>query len=235
MEDHYALISYDDGVAETINEIAPRQLLRVRLRFSHPRENGFPSSKEFPRLNSLGKDLEELAREQNALFVGEFSVAGGRQFHIYTRDIVEIWAPRLRSLGERHGYDLEFSVKPDRGLEGYWKDLYPTEEDRHMIGDLRVIARLQEGGDNADARRRVDHWAYFPSVIAAERYCQWARQSGYYPEARGKDEDDRYRVGLFHECTMQWQDITFHTISLRHKAVEFGGEYDGWETEVCKA
>src|SRR6266567_1786643 len=71
MGDHYAFISYDEGVGETINQIAPPQLLRLRLKFKHPRENGFPSSEEYPGLNALEEDLQGLAREHAALFVGE--------------------------------------------------------------------------------------------------------------------------------------------------------------------
>ena len=234
MEDHYAFVSYDEGVSETINQVAPAQLLRLRLRFKHPRENGFPSSEEHPILNALEEGLQDLAREHGALFVGEFSVAGERQFHVYTSDSQESWSPRLQALGQRHGYELEFSVKPDKNRDGYWKDLYPTEEDRHMVGDLRVIAGLREEGDNTDARRRVDHWAYFSSDSAAARFCQWAQESGYDLEACGKGEGERYGVRVFHEASMHWQDITFHTIRVRHKTVELGGDYDGWETEVCK-
>jgi hypothetical protein len=235
MGDHYAFISYDDGVSETINQVAPAQLLRLRLRFKNPRENGFPSSEEHPVLNALEEELQALAREHRALFVGEFSVAGARQFHVYTSDSQEAWSPRLQALGQRHGYDLEFSVKADENRDGYWKDLYPTEEDRHMIEDLRVIAGLREEGDDTDAQRHVDHWAYFSSDSAAARFCQWARESGYGLEASGKDEDGRYPVRVFHEASMHWQDITSHTIKVRRKAVELGGDYDGWETEVFKA
>ncbi len=233
--DHHAFVSYDDGVSEKINEIAPTQLLRLRLRFKNPRANGFPSSEEYPALNALEEQLQGLAQERGALFVGEFSVAGVRQFLVYTSDSQEAWFPRLQALGQRHGYKLELSVEPDEKRHGYWKDLFPTEEDRHMIGDLRVIAGLQEEGDNADARRRVDHWLYFSSEAAAENFCRWSRESGYCLKAREKDEDGQYRVHIFHESSMHWQDITFHTIQVRRKGVELGGNYDGWETEVCKA
>src|SRR2546428_272227 len=67
MGDHYAFISYDDGVGETIDQIAPPQLLRLRLSFKHARENGFPSSEEFPELNALEEDLQDLTREHAAL------------------------------------------------------------------------------------------------------------------------------------------------------------------------
>jgi len=104
-----------------------------------------------------------------------------------------------------------------------------------MIEDLRVIGELREEGDNTNARRRFDHWAYFASDSAAARFCQWARESGYRPEAARKAEDERYPVRVFHEASMHWQDITSHTIKVRRKAVELGGKYDGWEAEVCKA
>jgi hypothetical protein len=33
---------------------------------------------------------------------------------------------------------------------------------------------------------------------------------------------------------MRLNDITSHTLALRRKAVEYGGDYDGWETPVIK-
>jgi hypothetical protein len=48
-------------------------------------------------------------------------------------------------------------------------------------------------------------------------------------------DDGKFRVRFSNEGTLRLPDITSHTIALRRKASELGGDYDGWETPVCKA
>jgi hypothetical protein len=45
----------------------------------------------------------------------------------------------------------------------------------------------------------------------------------------------KFRVRFFHSGTCVLTDITAHTVALRRVASELGGQYDGWETPVCKS
>jgi len=45
----------------------------------------------------------------------------------------------------------------------------------------------------------------------------------------------RYCVFLYHLGVTRQTNVSNHTIALRRKAEEFGGEYDGWGAEVVGA
>ena len=57
---------------------------------------------------------------------------------------------------------------------------------------------------------------------------------GYSLDAADTTDDGKFRVRFAHKGTLRLPDITSHTIALRRKASELGGDYDGWETPVCK-
>jgi hypothetical protein len=138
-------------------------------------------------------------------------------------------------VGDHHGYELRFVVKPDANRDGYWQDLFPSNDDWQVILDLRVIESVGKHGDDGTASRRIDHWAYFPAREGAERFSQWVRERGYILDETDTTDEGKFRVRFAHEGTLRLSDITSHSIALRRKASELGGDYDGWETPVCKA
>jgi hypothetical protein len=126
-------------------------------------------------------------------------------------------------------------MKSDDSHSGYWQGLFPTDDDWQVIQDLEVIEALQKEGDDGAASRCIDHWAFFPSQPAAEQFSRWAQERGYSSFTTEIAEGGSFHVRFSHEGTVKLPDITSHTIALRRKAAELGGNYDGWETPVCKA
>jgi hypothetical protein len=235
MGEHRASIFYDHGIRDSIDAIAPPQLLKMRVAFKQPRPDGMPGNEEFQRLSALEDGLEALVRGSQNLYVGRVTVDGHRHFYIYTSDSEEAWRLRIEALGAGHSYALEFVLKLDEQREGYWQELFPTDDDWQVIQDLKVIDALEKEGDDGIASRHIDHWAFFPSQAAADQFSNWVRERGYAFDSSDTIEDGKFRVRFGHEGTVQLPDITSHTISLRRKASELGGDYDGWETPVCKA
>lgn len=228
-----ASIFYDHGIRESINNIAPPHLLNIRVAFKAPRSDGMPANEEFEALNAFEDDLRMVAQQHESIFVGRVTVDGNRHFYIYTPDAEEDWSERVDMLRARHKYAVAWAHKRDERRNGYWKELYPTEDDWQVIQDLGVIEALRKGGDNGRASRQIDHWAFFPSRALAEEYSDWLRERGYTLDGI-EDDDDRISVRFKHYGTTRLEDISSHTISLQRKARELGGNYDGWETPVCK-
>jgi hypothetical protein len=164
------------------------------------------------------------------------TVDGHRHFYIYTHDSEENWSARLETLGEHRGYPLALAFRSnDEKRRGYWQELFPTDDDWQVIKDLGVIEALEKEGDDGTASRRIDHWAYFPSKLAAEQYSQWAKEQGYTLQDDKTTDNGKFCIQFAHEGTLRLTDITSHTIALRRKAEELGGDYDGWEVPVCKS
>lgn len=235
MGEDRAFVCYDHGIRSSLDSVAPANLLKVRVAFKQPRPDGMYESDEFPKLKALEDELQALVGQHDSLYVGRITVAGHRHFFVYTPDSEEAWAPRVRALGTKHGRPLAFFVQPDPQQEAYWQELFPTDDDWQVIKDLGVLEALKERGDDGSASRPINHWAYFPSPEAAEQFSQWATEKGYtLVGSRAADEELRICVKFEHTGTVQLEEITSHTIALRRKASDLGGDYDGWETPVCK-
>lgn len=234
MGDHRASIFYDHGIRESIDRLAPPQLLRVRVKLERPTPDGLSSSEEYERLCALEDELQAAVSAVGGLYVGRITVDGHRTLHVFTGETEAAWAHRLAALGERHRYALQFSLEPDPERTGYWRELFPTDDDWQVIQDLQVLQSLERHGDDATAVRRIEHWAHFASDAAARDFAAWAQARGYRVGATTTTDDGRHSLRFAHEGTVLLPDITAHTIALRRKAAELGGDYDGWETPVCK-
>jgi hypothetical protein len=235
MGDKRAFVFVDHGIHETIDQVAPGQLLRVRVAFNHPRQDGMPTNEEFPQLKAIEDGLQGLVDADGGAYVGRVTVGGHRDFYIYTSGSEESWSPKLRSLGREHGHSVAFSVEADEQHNGYWRELFPTADDWQVIQDMRVLEVLEKHGDDGTSPRRVDHWAYFPSQAGAEQFVVWLRGRHYGSVTMDAEAEGKVCVRFTHEGPVQLEDITSHTIALRRKASELDGEYDGWETQVCAA
>ena len=99
---------------------------------------------------------------------------------------------------------------------------------------MKVLEVLEKEGDCLEIERRIDHWAYFDRAAARETFVAWATSNGYSIQALLEPEGERRRYGiqLFHVASPRLATITHHTIELRRRAAEMGGDYDGWETSV---
>ena len=78
-------------------------------------------------------------------------------------------------------------------------------------------------------------YLFFPSQSIAEQFSHWAEERGYTLDSTDTTDDNKFRIRFSHEGTVRLPDITSHTIALRRRVRELGGDYDGWETPVCKA
>jgi hypothetical protein len=235
MGEHRASIFYDHGIRESIDTIAPPHLLKARVAFKQSKPDGMPANEEFKKLTALEDALQALVQQHESIYVGRVTVDGHRHFYIYTPDSEAAWAARLDTLGASHGYPLAFAFQSDESRDGYWRELFPTEDDWQVIKDLGVIEALQKEGDDGTASRQIDHWAYFPSQDTAEQFGGWAKGSGYTVDGSDVSDGEKFCVRFSHTGTVQLADITSRTIALRRRASELGGDYDGWETPVCKA
>ena len=234
-DDAFAIIFYDHGIRESIEQVAPPTVLRVRVVFKEQAYNGMPPTAEFEDLFALHQSIESLVKRHGSVYVGNITTKGYRQFHIFTPDGEDAWAPRLNALARRYGYEASIVIEPDEKHEAYWRDLFPTDDDWQTILDLRVIEALRKESDDGSVPRIVDHWAYFPSDAACEMFCDWLRERGYRLAPNRPVKDRTFGVAFSHKGTVQLEEIGRHTIPLRRRAAELGGEYDGWETEVISA
>lgn len=237
MGDDVAMIFYDHGIRESINELAPDRRVRFDLTYTAPASNGMPTDQEFEPVKAIEDSIEAFCSGNAGYYVGRVTVAGHRYFYCYSDskpELIEQYAVLLR---ESSGYRIEYTLTDDPKKEGYWKDLFPTPDDWRVILDSKVIEALRNNGDPLVESRRIDHWAYFKNRSEASRFAAWAESKQYRIEKVHKRKVFSRETGVqfFRTDLPAPNKISSITVELQRKAEEMGGEYDGWETEVRRA
>jgi hypothetical protein len=235
MGDHRAFITYNHGYAEIADKDKRDFLLKVRVKIKNPTPTGMPTSEEFPALSAVDEKLDDSLTGKGAAYVGRITVDGYRYFHFYINFPEQMASEAIDNVSKQTSYKLQYSHKKDIAKDGYWKDLYPTNDDWQVIQDMKVLDALKKSGDTPSKPREVFHWAYFLEMKTALNYGEWA-QSNQYKLISVENTSDKKKVGVrfSHIGTMVLEDITHHTIGLNRKAKELKGDYDGWETSVEK-
>ena len=235
MGNNRAFILYDEGVAETISSTPHQTALKIRAGFKTPNTDGLPTEAEFNALCDLEDALTDAIEGLGGVYVGRITVGGYRYFHSFCDARDHDIDAALKAVSRDSGYALSKIIEKDTAKLAYWDDLYPTEDDRQVMQNMKVQAALLESGDNHGIARDVDHWAYFPSRFSAEAMRQWLEKSDYEVTACGANEEDGewpFVVKFRHHGTMELAAISNRTIALARYADGLDGYYDGWETSV---
>ena len=221
------------GLFESISK-APRSLAVLCLTFKLPDQYGLPTNTEHEAAVVVEDQIDRQAALSKDWFVGRVTISSQRHFYVYTHQEPTVWEGFAAKLAKDSGYEITVSFRDDPQHEGYLKDLYPNEDDWQVIGDSNIISALAKEGDNGAASRTIEHWLCFPDQASAEPFIAWAQQDRFFldPKLTRLNEKGGYAVKLTHHGTIKLADITSHTVALRRKAAEHGGQYDGWETEV---
>jgi hypothetical protein len=233
MGEHRAFISFNQSYSQIAEKDPRTSLVKVRLQIKKPTSGGMPTDDEFSVLASVEDKLTDAIESQGGVEVGRVTVNGQRFFTFYASIAKDAAEKLISSVARSTNYPLQFIYEQDAAKNGYWKELYPTDDDWQVIRDLKVLDALRNQGDNPEVIRQVSHWAYFKDEKRAKEFCTWAQASGYVVTSQ-KRTSDKTEVGVHfdHKGSMRLEDITHHTIGINRKVAALGGKYDGWETSV---
>jgi hypothetical protein len=239
--EHTASVCLDVGIAEDLDRLDLPDALRIRLAMKQVRQ-GMPTDEEAARLSTIEDACKAAIEEAGGVYVGRITLAGQRFLLALVPAGAEALLADIAEIAAATGYDIAPSVEPDPEKAIYWRDLWPSADDRQARRDRQVLEVLEEQGDDPSAERSVDHFAYFPDRTSAAAFADWLSASGYR-EVRITDRrdcpdapaDDRpVLVTCIHRETMDPDAIGGHTLVLSRKARELGGEYDGWGAPVVR-
>ena len=233
MGENQAFISTDIGVADQLSRESAAKLLKVCLKYKAPSDNGLPTNDEFEPVSAIEDQIQAYAESRGDLYVGRVTVAGQRHFFVYVQD----WSgypEKLTDIGGNRGYELKHAEIDDPGHSQYWDYLWPTDSDWRIINDMKVLQALEKNGDDHSLPRPVDHWIYFDDLQAAIAYKDWAVEFGLEEVCPVQADESGHLVRLKHIGTMHLNDLSRITLALAQKAMEAGGNYDGWETQVMR-
>ncbi|MBL4706204.1 MAG: DUF695 domain-containing protein [Flavobacteriales bacterium] len=191
---------------------------------------------EFQYLYKIEDEVDSIIRSNTKLeLAGTFTYQCERLNYFYVADTSRIRSQLTKFYQESYSrYKFYVNIKLDNNWDGYLKFLYPNEETREFISNNRVIEQLQLAGDNLTKKRQVDHWVYFQTAGSRKLFTEYAVSQGFNVEGEEEIEDPlfSFQLRISREDFVNVKSISEITLTLREKAKEMNGDYDGWETVV---
>ncbi len=236
VEDQTAFIFYDHGISETIDDLGIDTFLWLKVPLQTDNGSGLPLESEFEQLAVIDDLIEEFVEGYDGAYVGRVTAGKARFFHCYLNVSEDLVQAFVTQVNEQTGYQTEYLIEEDKNKDHYWADLYPSDEDLHVMRDLKVMEELEENGDDSSKARRIDHWVYFKTEENLNIFQEWAKEEGFSVESFGKAEEALHD----HAFVLQFyiterpviEEVSETTAKIVRKAEELDGEYDGWETSV---
>ena len=236
MGDHVAWISYDHGLGAEIESLPFSNCARFAVVLKSPDERGLPSGEEFSHLNAIEDQLTGVLSGQTGIQAGRITTGGKRYFIFFTSWTEADVASLAEQLAKQFDQQILFCCEPDAERSAYWSELYPTEDDWQVIQDIRTEDALRREGEAFTTLRPISHWVHFDDPQDRERFIRLASERVEVCERSESAQDDlvSYTIRLEHTGLPDFGSMNPLTLFLTRSAKECGGDYDGWETKVCR-
>ena len=111
--------------------------------------------------------------------------------------------------------------------------LYPDPYSLAIMNSLRQLTALAEKGDRHEAKRMLDHTAFFPDGVAAKAAAKALVEAGFRVHAplppRGQA---RWALSFQKEADLAPASIDGFVRAILTAILPFAGTYDGWRASV---
>ncbi|MEP7337784.1 MAG: ribonuclease E inhibitor RraB [Acidobacteriota bacterium] len=100
--------------------------------------------------------------------------------------------------------------------------------------DRVVLQQLREAGSDLSKPHQIEFYLYFTTEEAAGKAAEKLEAEGFEGEMRRAPDLTRWMCLVYQQMVPELSKIAALKRRLGKLAQEFGGEYDGWETNVEK-
>jgi hypothetical protein len=237
IDDAIASIYLNLGLhADAPNDKQP-WLLWVFVQMQSPREDGMSSKEEASTLHGIEQALMSVVNPTcGAQLVGRITGQGRREFYFYGSEPGEfdVAVGRAMKAYESYGYECSSVFQPD--WNQYLKLLFPSDTNLQRMFNRRVLDALAAHGDVHETPRGVDHWLYFPTEEARAtcRDTLLAIEFALVDEHRNAEPGDEmpHALVVSRVDSVEMRTINGITLELARLAAQYGGRYDGWESQA---
>jgi len=207
-------------------------LYQLRVFLKEPTENGLTSNKEAADLFAIEDSIHD-SLNGHYLFVGRVTAEGRRDFYYY---LDSLDATQLESLAAKYLDHYSYSlnrIEEQSPRAFYHEFLFPDKSDMHRMTNRQLVDKLSELGDQLEISRTVYHWIYFNSADARDGFKDKVRKDGFQCDNEAT-QNKKYMLKISRDDSVDFHSISGVTDYLVSAALEFDGDYDGWETKVTK-
>lgn len=230
-----ASVLVDVGIHDAVPDYRREHLYWVLLQLNDPSPEGLTTPAESPILWYIESSLASHSADAGARFVGRITTAGRREFYFYAVKEALFDEAVRSALAAFPRYQFEIGDEGDPGWAHYRDFLYPDEEAFRTIENRGVIQSLQEAGDDLSQPRPIRHFVNFKDDSSRAAFANLAGSLGYTAdEALFPDKVRPFRLVLHRVEQPDPVDLDCNTLTLYRHAIEFDGEYDGWDSPVVR-
>lgn len=112
---------------------------------------------------------------------------------------------------------------------------FENKKQAQINANLKVINSLRNEGDNLIVSREVFHWIYFKNENEKNNYLKEVQKQRFVLVNSNKIDDKfPYQLQIKRIDKVDESSVNEYVIYLWEKALEYNGDYDGWETSVEK-
>jgi regulator of RNase E activity RraB len=137
-----------------------------------------------------------------------------------------------QTMGRHQSYAYECANARDSKWEMYLERLFPDPYVVLTIQNRHTIEALVEAGDDLSLEREVEHYFYFQTKSALERFLQSLSAYGFSLKEYVEDKDSDYTYGAIVVKTESIlpEQVKETTQMLYDAVLQEHGNYEGWST-----
>lgn len=182
-------------------------------------------------------ELAEVLEDQmEAVYAGTITKDGWSELYFYGETPKKFENLTSDVMAQHAGYPYERGSSKDTKWEMYLERLYPEPFALIGIQNRDTIAALVAAGDDLNIAREVEHYLFFQTPTALERFATSMISYGYSTKEYIGCTEDEYAYGVtlsksqevtpvhIEECT----SLLFELVLQEH------GRYEGWSTIMGK-
>ncbi len=197
---------------------------------NQPRPDGLSSAEEYDALCEIDDAIcTAIDKSLKSKFAGRTTSAGMRTYYFYVSDVKKFEKIVAQAMLNCPDYEYETGHRDDAPWRIYREFLSPSPADRQRMANRRVLNALAERGDAHEIPREIDHFAYFPDARSAETFARWVEGEGFVGITVEANDGQH---GVQFKRVDPADKIDSVTIPLFNRAIELGGDYDGWGCSV---
>lgn len=182
---------------------------------------------------SFRKDLIDTLQSQlNAVYTGTIAKEGWCELYFYASSPKIFENLVAQTMGRHQSYPYECASARDSKWEMYLERLYPDPYVTLTIQNRHTIEALLEAGDDLSLEREVEHYFYFQTKSALERFLQSLTPHGFSLKEYVEDNDSDHTYGAIVVKTesITHEQVKETTLMLYDAVLQEHGNYEGWST-----
>jgi len=205
-------------------------LLSIFIKFDAQHEQGEGYEDFLETKESL---IIALEHSQKAKYVGMRGVDGWSEIYFYADSAKELDTIVAKMLKPSE-YLYESNVVKDSKWDFHYKNLLPNALELAHIQSEKIIALLQEEGDDLTVVRPVEHYLSFTTPTQKNRFINHLNIDGFTLKDEIESDEFAHGIALVKEHNVT-SDALKENVALLFEAVQKEqGFYEGWSTVLAQ-